>query len=121
MPPLCYPFDSQFQERQCRDQEVSSANVLIVIFFITWLLSFASWWLSFPCPPIKESKCVGLGLVSVGVVLCLVLWILYANGPKEGKCLRSYPCQKPPHIYPCQRKCLRSHSCHHTFTLVKCK
>ncbi|KAL2335324.1 hypothetical protein Fmac_016537 [Flemingia macrophylla] len=26
MPPLCYPFDSQLQERQCTDQEVSSAN-----------------------------------------------------------------------------------------------
>jgi len=73
MPPLCYPFDSQFQERQCRDQEVSFANVLIVIFFITWLLSFATWWLSFPLPPpIKESKCVG----TERNVSSFKLWIL---------------------------------------------
>ncbi|KAJ1377708.1 hypothetical protein SESBI_48605 [Sesbania bispinosa] len=30
MPPLCYPFDSQFQERQCTAQEVSSANASMV-------------------------------------------------------------------------------------------
>ena len=42
MPTLCYPFDSQFQERQCTDQEVSSANASRVIFFISWLLSFAT-------------------------------------------------------------------------------
>lgn len=30
MPPLCYPFDSQFRKRQCTTQEVSSANALSV-------------------------------------------------------------------------------------------
>lgn len=30
MPPLCYPFDSQFQERQCTTQEVSSTNASLV-------------------------------------------------------------------------------------------
>jgi len=44
MPPLCYPFDSQFQERQCTDQEVSSANASMVIFFITF--NFKLWILS---------------------------------------------------------------------------
>ena len=33
MPPLCYPFDSQFRERQCTPQEVSSANASLVYFF----------------------------------------------------------------------------------------
>ena len=33
MPPLCYPFDTQFQERQCTAQEVSSANASMVFFF----------------------------------------------------------------------------------------
>lgn len=39
MPPLCYPFDSQFKERQCTSQEVSSANASLVCSnnFITWL------------------------------------------------------------------------------------
>ena len=32
MPPLCYPFDSQFRERQCTAQEVSSANASLVCF-----------------------------------------------------------------------------------------
>lgn len=32
MPPLCYPFDSQFQDRQCTSQEVSSANASMVFF-----------------------------------------------------------------------------------------
>lgn len=60
MPTLCYPFDSQFQERQCTDQEVSSANASMVIFFITWLFSFATCWLLLaffrPCPPLKNSS-----------------------------------------------------------------
>lgn len=30
MPPLCYPFDSQFRKRQCTAQEVSSANAALV-------------------------------------------------------------------------------------------
>jgi len=32
MPPLCYPFDGQFRERQCTNQEVSSANASMVLF-----------------------------------------------------------------------------------------
>ena len=36
------------------------------------------------CPPLNHYLKVvnaGLGLISVGVLLCLVLWILYANRP----------------------------------------
>lgn len=32
MPSLCYPFDSQFQDRQCTTQEVSSTNASLVRF-----------------------------------------------------------------------------------------
>ncbi|KAL2324191.1 hypothetical protein Fmac_023249 [Flemingia macrophylla] len=133
MPPLCYPFDSQLQERQCTDQEVSSANASMVwknyecavsesgicttagrvtpeIYlqlvaavnesyalehYTPPLLSlqncnfvrdaFTRITLSY-CPPLNHYLKiinVGLGLVSVGVLLCLVLWILYANRPRR--------------------------------------
>lgn len=38
------------------------------------------------CPPLNhylEIIIAGLGLISVGVLLCLVLWILYANRPQK--------------------------------------
>jgi hypothetical protein len=40
------------------------------------------------CPPLKHYLKiinVGLGLISVRVLLCLVLWILYANCPQRGE------------------------------------
>ncbi|XP_057425241.1 uncharacterized protein LOC130718640 [Lotus japonicus] len=40
------------------------------------------------CPPLNhylKITNVGLGLISVGVLLCLVLWILYANRPQRGE------------------------------------
>ncbi|XP_061365041.1 uncharacterized protein LOC133308436 [Gastrolobium bilobum] len=135
MPPLCYPFDSQFQERQCTAQEVSSANASMVwknyecelsesgicttvgrvtpeIYlqlvaavnesyalehYTPLLLSlqncnfvrdaFTGITSSY-CPPLNHYLKiinVGLGLISVGVLLCLVLWILYANRPQRGE------------------------------------
>lgn len=39
------------------------------------------------CPPLNHYLKVinvGLGLISIGVLLCLVLWILYANRPQKG-------------------------------------
>lgn len=33
MPPLCYPFDSQLQDRECGPQEVSVANASEVCFY----------------------------------------------------------------------------------------
>ena len=39
------------------------------------------------CPPLNHYLKIinaGLGLISVGVLLCLVLWILYANRPGKG-------------------------------------
>ncbi|XP_052730805.1 uncharacterized protein LOC108322028 isoform X3 [Vigna angularis] len=135
MPSLCYPFDSQLQERQCTDQEVSSANASMVwknfecevsesgicttvgrvtpeIYLQIVAAVNESYALEHYTPPllslqncnfvrdaftkITSSYCpplnhylkiinVGLALVSVGVLLCLVLWILYANRPRRGE------------------------------------
>ncbi|KAK7343459.1 hypothetical protein VNO77_12218 [Canavalia gladiata] len=135
MPSLCYPFDTQFQERQCTAQEVSSANASRVwktyecevsesgicttvgrvtpeIYLQLVAAVNESYALEHYTPPllslqncnfvrdaftrITSSYCpplnhylkiinVGLGLVSVGVLLCLVLWILYANRPQRGE------------------------------------
>lgn len=38
------------------------------------------------CPPLEhylKTVNAGLGLISVGVLLCLLLWILYANRPQR--------------------------------------
>ncbi|CAL0318446.1 unnamed protein product [Lupinus luteus] len=133
MPPLCYPFDSQFRERQCTAQEVSSANASSVwkkyecevsehgicttigmvtpeIYIELEAAVIASYALEHYTPPllslqncnfvrdtfkeITSSYCpplnhylkiinAGLSLISVGVLLCLVLWILYANRPRR--------------------------------------
>lgn len=40
MPPLCYPFDSQLQDRQCGSYEVSMANASLVC-LSTWIICFA--------------------------------------------------------------------------------
>lgn len=45
MPPLCYPFDSQFRERQCTPQEVSSANASLVYFFYVHFWNLRGKWL----------------------------------------------------------------------------
>ncbi|KAI4357696.1 hypothetical protein L6164_001630 [Bauhinia variegata] len=133
VPPLCYPFDSQFRERNCTSQEVSSVNAslvwknyvcqvseynicatvgrvtpqifsqLVVAVNETYALEhYAPLLLNFQdcnfvrdtfkeittgyCPPLNHSLKIvnaGLGLISVGVLLCLVLWILYANRPQR--------------------------------------
>ncbi|XP_022734801.1 uncharacterized protein LOC111288253 isoform X2 [Durio zibethinus] len=128
MPPLCYPFDSQLQDRQCGSYEVSmvwqnytcmvSASGLctttgrITPDRFTQLVAAVneSYALEHYTPPllclqncdfvrdtfqnITSNYChplelylkmvnAGLGLVSVGVLLCLVLWILYANRPRR--------------------------------------
>ncbi|KAK8529266.1 hypothetical protein V6N13_102200 [Hibiscus sabdariffa] len=133
MPPLCYPFDSQLQDRQCGSYEVSMANASLVWQNYTCMVSEAglcnttgritpdrftqlvaavnvSYALEHYTPPllclqncdfvrntfqnITSNYCrplehylkivnAGLGLISVGVLLCLVLWILYANRPRR--------------------------------------
>ncbi|XP_057962687.1 uncharacterized protein LOC131154148 [Malania oleifera] len=129
MPPLCYPFDSQLQDQQCGDIEVSIANASVVWQNYTCMVSASglcasvgrvtpsmfgqlvaavniSYALEHYAPPllslqdcnfvrqtfleITSSYCppldhhlqmvnAGLGLISTGVMLCLILWILYAN------------------------------------------
>lgn len=131
MPPLCYPFDSLYQDRQCEPREVSMANASVVWQNYTCMVSSSglcttvgrvipdiyrqlvaavneSYALEYytpvllslqdckfvrdtfleitssHCPPLEHYLKIvnaGLGLISVGVLLCLVLWILYANCP----------------------------------------
>ncbi|CAK7326693.1 unnamed protein product [Dovyalis caffra] len=133
MPPLCYPFDSRYQDRQCEPREVSMANASVVWQSYTCMVSASgqcttvgrvtpdiyrqlvaavneSYALEYYTPvllslqdckfvrdtfqEITSSHCpslehylkivnAGLGLISVGVLLCLVLWILYANHPQR--------------------------------------
>ncbi|KAI4313827.1 hypothetical protein L6164_026777 [Bauhinia variegata] len=133
MPPLCYPFDTQFKERNCTSQEVPSVNAssvwknyecqvsesdicttvgrvtpqiysqLVVAVSESYALEHYTPLLlnlqdcnfvrdTFKeitagyCPPLNHYLKIvnaGLGLISVGVLLCLVLWILYANRPQR--------------------------------------
>ncbi|KAH1098046.1 hypothetical protein J1N35_014967 [Gossypium stocksii] len=133
MPPLCYPFDSQLQDRQCGSYEVSMANASLVWQNYMCMVSESglcnttgritpdrftqlvaaineSYALEHYTPPllclqncdfvrdtfqnIISNYChplerylkmvnAGLGLISVGVLLCLVLWIFYANRPRR--------------------------------------
>ncbi|KAG5002378.1 hypothetical protein JHK87_023450 [Glycine soja] len=145
MPPLCYPFDSQFREHQCTPQEVSLANASLVwkryecktseygvcttvgrvtpeIYLELVQVVNESYALEHYTPlllslqncnfvrhafkEITSRYClplnhylkvinVGLGLISIGVLLCLVLWILYANRPqREEAFVRLYIAKK---------------------------
>ncbi|CAI9785427.1 unnamed protein product [Fraxinus pennsylvanica] len=129
IPHLCYPYDSQLQDRQCTAEEVSMANASLVWQNYTCNVSASGFCSSvgrltpqmywelvaalnisyalehytplllslqncnfvrdtfreitlFYCPPLKHSLRIvnaGLALISVGVMLSLALWILYAN------------------------------------------
>ncbi|KAF2317843.1 hypothetical protein GH714_041159 [Hevea brasiliensis] len=133
MPPLCYPFDSQLQDRQCGPQEVSMTNAsmvwedyvckvspfglcttvgratpeiydqLVAAVMESYALEhYTPLLLSLQdckfvrdtfqeitsnyCPPLEHYLKIvnaGLGLIAVGVLLCLLLWILYANRPQR--------------------------------------
>jgi hypothetical protein len=133
VPHLCYPYDSQLQDRQCSTQEVSMANASLVwenytctvsetgfcsstgrltpemydelvgVVNISYalehytppLLSFQDCnfvrdtfriIISDHCPPLKEHLHVlnvGLSLISVGVMLSLTVWMLYADRPQR--------------------------------------
>ncbi|KAM3693495.1 hypothetical protein ACJW31_08G171600 [Castanea mollissima] len=141
MPPLCYPYDSQLQDRQCESREVSVANASEVWKNYTCKVSASglcttvgrvtpdiyaqlvaavneSYALEHYTPPllslqdcnfvrdtfknITASYCpplshylkivnAGLGMISVGVLLCLVLWILYANRPQREEVFVTLP------------------------------
>ncbi|XP_010555160.1 PREDICTED: uncharacterized protein LOC104824728 [Tarenaya hassleriana] len=133
MPPLCNPFGTNMENRQCGPQEVSIANASLVWKNYTCKISHSgicttmgrvtpdtyaqlvaavneSYALEHYTPPllslqdcnfvretfenITSDHCgslernlkivnAGLGLISVGVLLCLVLWIVYANRPQR--------------------------------------
>ncbi|XP_057445420.1 uncharacterized protein LOC130737620 isoform X2 [Lotus japonicus] len=133
MPPLCYPFDSEFKERQCTTQEVSSFNAssvwkkyecevseygictsvgrvtpeiyLELVAAVNEIYALEHYTplvlslqncnfvrdtfkeiISSYCPPLNHYINVineGLGLISISVLLCLVLWVLYANRPQR--------------------------------------
>ncbi|KAI4373243.1 hypothetical protein MLD38_011389 [Melastoma candidum] len=133
MPPLCYPFDSQLNDRQCATQEVSILNASLVWKNYTCEVSASGQCItpgritpniyvqligavnesyalehytppllrlqscefvketfqeitSHYCPPLESHLRMvnaGLGLISIGVLLCFVLWILYANRPQR--------------------------------------
>ncbi|XP_057765859.1 uncharacterized protein LOC130986461 [Salvia miltiorrhiza] len=133
IPPLCYPYDAQLQERICSAGELSVENASLVWQNYTCTVSsfglctsvgrltpamytevvaavnvsyalehYAPLLLNLQncnfvrdafrnitssyCPPLEHYLRVvnaGLGLISVGVMLSLALWILYANRPQR--------------------------------------
>ncbi|KAL0424665.1 UNVERIFIED_CONTAM: hypothetical protein Sradi_1001300 [Sesamum radiatum] len=133
IPALCYPYDSQLQDRTCSAQELSMENASLVWQNYTCTVSAnglcssvgrltpnmytelvaavnVSYALEHYAPPllnlqncnfvrdtfrnITSSYCpplehylglvnAGLALISVGVMLSLALWILYANRPQR--------------------------------------
>ncbi|CAA0833008.1 Unknown protein [Striga hermonthica] len=133
IPHLCYLYDSNLQDRNCSDQELSMQNASLVWENFTCLASadglcttvgrltpkmyaelvaavnvsyalqhYAPPLLSLQncdfvrdtfvritsgyCPPLEHhlhTVNVGLALISVGVMLSLVLWIIYANRPQR--------------------------------------
>ncbi|KAH9794851.1 transmembrane protein [Citrus sinensis] len=146
MPPLCYPYDSQLQDRQCGSYEVSIANASevwqnyscelstsgssafgqcnsvgrVTPYFYKELVSavteiyalqlYTPRLLSLQdcnfvrdtfqnitsnyCPPLEHYLKIvnaGLGMISVGVLLCLLLWILYANRPQREEVFVNLP------------------------------
>ncbi|XP_073302688.1 uncharacterized protein [Primulina huaijiensis] len=133
IPPLCYPYDSQLQDRSCSAQEISVDNASLVWQNYTCMVSannlcssvgrltpnmyaelvaainvsyalehYAPPLLNFQncnfvrdtfrnittdyCPPLEHNLRLvnaGLAVISVGVMLSLALWILYANRPRR--------------------------------------
>ncbi|KAI5677240.1 hypothetical protein M9H77_08190 [Catharanthus roseus] len=133
IPHLCYPYDSQLQDRNCTDQEVSTANAsmvwlnytctpsafgfcssvgrltpdmygqMVAAVNISYALqhytplllnlqncnfvrdTFKNITTSY-CPPLEHDLRIvnaGLAMISVGVMLSLALWMLYANRPQR--------------------------------------
>lgn len=128
VPPLCYPFDGQMEDRQCSQNEVSMMNAslvwqsyicvaenntcistgrltpmmydeLVMAVNVSYAIKhYTPPMLSLQncnfvrdafvnltsryCPPLEHNLQVvnaGLGMISVGIMLCLVLWILSAD------------------------------------------
>ncbi|KAJ0241147.1 Uncharacterized protein HA466_0216000 [Hirschfeldia incana] len=142
MPPLCSPFDSNMEDRECNSWELSIANAssvwesyvcevtepggpcttvgrvtpevykqLVAAVDQSYALEhYTPPLLSFRdcnfvrdtfesitseyCPPLERDLRVvnaGLGMVSVGVLLCLVLWVFYANRPQREEVFADLP------------------------------
>ncbi|XP_047940409.1 uncharacterized protein LOC125187810 [Salvia hispanica] len=137
IPPLCYPYDAQLQERICSAGELSVENAstvwqnytctvssfglcssvgrltpamhaeLVTAVNVSYALEHYAPLLlnlqncnfvrdafrnitSIYCPPLEHYLRVvntGLGLISVGVMLSLALWILYVNRPQREEVL----------------------------------
>ncbi|KAL1553638.1 hypothetical protein AAHA92_14288 [Salvia divinorum] len=137
IPPLCYPYDAQLQERICSAGELSVENAstvwqnytctvssfglctsvgrltpamhteLVTAVNVSYALEHYAPLLlnlqncnfvrdafrnitSIYCPPLERYLRVvnaGLGLISVGVMLSLALWILYVNCPQREEVL----------------------------------
>uniref|UniRef100_A0A0D3BJ69 Uncharacterized protein n=1 Tax=Brassica oleracea var. oleracea TaxID=109376 RepID=A0A0D3BJ69_BRAOL len=110
MPPLCSPFDTNVEDRERGSWELSIGNASSVHTYLSGgscerelalehytppLLSFRDCNFvrdtfesitSDYCPPLECNLRVvnaGLGMISVRVLLCLVLWVFYANHPQR--------------------------------------
>ncbi|KAL9242092.1 hypothetical protein vseg_016127 [Gypsophila vaccaria] len=142
LPPLCYPFDNNMQDRECSSQEVSFTNASSVwenyicmtsvdqkncttvgrltpeMYTQVVLATNASYALlhytpamlnlqncnflretfvtitSRYCPPLEHYLLlveVGLGLISAGIMLCLIVCLVYANRPRREEVFVKFP------------------------------
>ncbi|KNA10516.1 hypothetical protein SOVF_143710, partial [Spinacia oleracea] len=134
MPPLCYPFDSKMQDRECSSQEVSMTNastvwakyicttsvdnknctsvgrltpevyiqLVLAVNASYAVLHYTPGMLNLQncnflrdtfmtitkrfCPSLEHNLVIviiGLGFISAGIMLCLILWLVYANRPQR--------------------------------------
>ncbi|KAK9750372.1 hypothetical protein RND81_02G191700 [Saponaria officinalis] len=142
LPPLCYPFDNNMQDRECSSQEVSFTNASLVwenyicmtsidqkncttvgrltplMYSQLILAANASYALlhytpamlnlqncnflretfvtitSRYCPPLEHYLLIvemGLGVISAGIMLCLILCLVYANRPQREEVFVKFP------------------------------
>lgn len=64
------------------------------------------------CPPIEHNLLIvntGLGLISIGVLLCLLLWVFYANRPRREEVFAKMRFSLPTKV--CSSFKNKAHSC----------